>query len=128
MENKMKPISLEDLARLLGPRREKKPTETAVDTTDEHLGKENNTMQGSIPLEALALLSGPIPEKKPTKYAEASSEDTKPRTSHIVDITDQFLGKSLIITGARPPKKTPAEREESLRKATETATEKPPEK
>jgi hypothetical protein len=51
-------------------------------------------------------------------------------TFHIVDITDQYVGQSLIITGVAPPKKplTPAETEEGLRKATETATEKPPEK
>jgi hypothetical protein len=50
--------------------------------------------------------------------------------SHIVDTTDQFVGKSLIITGAAVPKKplTPSEAEEALRKAMETATEKPPEK
>lgn len=83
-----------------------------------------------LPLEDLPRLLGPTPEKKPTESTEGSSEDTKPRTSHIVDITDQYAGKSLIITGAPPPNKslTPAEREEALRKTMETATEKPPEK
>jgi len=80
-----------------------------------------------IPLEALETLSALIQEKKRSKSSGTSSEETKPGTSHIVDITDQFVGKSLIITGVTPPKKplTPAEREEALRKAKETATEKP---
>jgi hypothetical protein len=69
-------------------------------------------------------------EKKPKESTKTPSAAKKRTGSHITDMTDQFVGKSLIITGAAPPKKplTPAEREEALRKTMETATEKPPEK
>ena len=61
--------------------------------------------------------------------SEKSSEDTRTHTYHIVDVTDQHVGKSLIITGAEPPEKQPitAEPEGAPRKSI-AATEKPPEK
>lgn len=83
--------------------------------------------QGS-PYETLAK---PTREKKPTESSEKSSVDTKPGTFHIVDVTGQHVGESVIITGAtKPPKKsvTPDQIEDAVRNATENATDKPPEK
>ena len=83
-----------------------------------------------IPLDALANLLAQTRKKKPTESTETSSATTKRTGSHIEGITDQYVGKALIITGVAPPKKllTPAEGEEALRKGMQTAREKPPEK
>ena len=43
------------------------------------------------------------PEKQDTKSTKESSKVTKQKTSHIVDETDQYLGKSIIITGTKKP-------------------------
>jgi hypothetical protein len=82
-----------------------------------------------IPLEVLLNLLAPEREKKAADSSEKSSEDTRTHTYHIVDVTDQHVGKSLIITGAEPPEKQPitAEPEGAPRKSI-AATEKPPEK
>jgi hypothetical protein len=74
----MKPIPLEDLARLLGPNAEISSAEPAATVQEE-------PRQMLLPLEAVASLS----ERR--------------TASHIVDITDQYIGKSLIITGASKP-------------------------
>jgi len=57
-----------------------------------------------MPLEALETLSALTREKNPLDSTETSSASMKGTGSHIVDTTDQFVGKSLIITGATPPK------------------------
>ena len=69
-----------------------------------------------------------IREKRHKKSTGKLSINSKNPTFQIVDTTEASIGKSMIITGAAPPKKplTPAEREEALRKATEIVTEKPP--
>jgi hypothetical protein len=56
-------------------------------------------------------LTGPTQEKKSTESNELSSAATKRSGRHIVDITDQFVGKSLIVAGASPKKNslTPVE-------------------
>jgi hypothetical protein len=56
-----------------------------------------------IPLEALERLLGPTLMKKPTTSSKKSSEATSPATSTIVDITDQYTGKSVMIAGAKKP-------------------------
>ena len=48
--------------------------------------------------------SEPKPEKKNTRPKKKSSQATKDAKSHIVDMTDEFLGKSIIISGAKKPK------------------------
>ena len=48
------------------------------------------------------------PEKKDSQLSEESSTSTKKRTSHIVDLTDEFLKNSesiIIIGGPKPPLK-----------------------
>jgi hypothetical protein len=54
-------------------------------------------------LKALEILLEPTPGKTLAKSTESSSEDTEPRTGRIVDTTDQYMGKSLIITDATLP-------------------------
>jgi hypothetical protein len=97
----------------------------AVLIREERRTKSAEPPQGS-PYETLAK---PTREKKYTESSEKSSVDTKPGTFHIVDMTDQHVGKSLIITGAEPPEKQPipAEPEGAPRKSIE-ATEESPEK
>ena len=56
-----------------------------------------------LPLEALESLLAGTHAMKHTKSTDASSETTSPSTNHIVDITDQYAGKSLIITGVKKP-------------------------
>jgi hypothetical protein len=121
-------IPLEALAKALARRREKPtgPTpEERVEPSESHTRQEENMEQPLLPLEAFKALVNLLGKKT----TEPLSTDTKLDTNHIVDITDQYVGKSLIITGAARPKKplTPAEREEALRKAMKTATEKPEE-
>ena len=60
-----------------------------------------------IPLEVLLNLLAQAREKKAADSPEKSSEDTRTHTYHIVDMTDQHVGESLIITGAAPPEKQP---------------------
>ena len=81
-----------------------------------------------IPLEVLLNSLAPEREKKPTGSPEKSSEDATTHTYHIVDVTDQHVGKSLIITGAEPPEKQPilAEPEGAPRKGIIAATEESP--
>jgi hypothetical protein len=55
-----------------------------------------------LPLVALASLSVERPAKKPTESTEKSSETTSPDTNHIEDVTDQYIGKSMIITRQKP--------------------------
>ena len=74
------------------------------------------------PLEVLANLLAQTREKKPTESAETSSAGMKRTGSHIVDITDQYVGKSLIISEAAPPKK------QLSASGREDAAEKPPKK
>ena len=76
----------------------------------------------SIPSEVLTKALEQIREQQLTKPPLESSETTNSPTTNIVDITDQYVGKSLTITGAPPPKKplTPAERDN----VTETSPEK----
>ena len=45
------------------------------------------------------------PEKKDTESTEKPSPATGNITSHIVDDTEKWLGRSIIITGAPEPKK-----------------------
>lgn len=61
----------------------------------------------SISLEVLQRLLAQIQEKRRTESSETSSEAMKPPAFHIVDTTEQSIGKSLIITGAKkPPEKS----------------------
>jgi hypothetical protein len=46
---------------------------------------------------------GGTPETKGTKSTKVSSKVPKQKPSHIVDETDQYLGKSIIITGTKKP-------------------------
>ena len=82
-----------------------------------------------IPLDVLVNSLAQAREKKSTESREKSSEDTRTHTYHIVDMTDQHVGESLIITGAEPPEKQPitAEPEGAPRKSI-AGTEEPPEK
>jgi hypothetical protein len=57
-------------------------------------------------LKALEILLAVKPEKKPTESTEKSSEIRSPATYHIVDTTEESVGKSIIITGVAPPKKS----------------------
>jgi hypothetical protein len=59
----------------------------------------------SISREALERLAGPKPQKEPADSTEKSSAIMKRTGSHIVDITDQYLEESLIITEAKQPTK-----------------------
>jgi hypothetical protein len=156
----MKPIPLKDLERLLGLTQETEassevvePTQatlTADDTplplealallsvrtpeeTIEHSespkGQGEHTGRPLTESEELARLLGPG-KGKPIEAPKSPGEMKRP-ASHIVDITEQYVGKSLIITGVAPsnePLRTAAERAEALRKAMETATKTPPEK
>ena len=45
------------------------------------------------------------PEKKDTPPTKPSSPSTKKRTSRIINVTKEVLGKSIIITGAPKPTK-----------------------
>jgi hypothetical protein len=58
-----------------------------------------------IPLEVLVNLLAQVRERKATESSETSSADSEPGQSQIVDITDEFVGKAFIITGAVPPEK-----------------------
>ena len=80
-----------------------------------------------MPLEALETLAALIQEKNRTKSTGTSPETTD--ASHIVDITEQYVGKSLIISGAvLPVKQLSADApEEFLGKDINTTTEKLPE-
>ena len=60
-----------------------------------------------IPLEVLLKLLAPEREKKAAQASEKPSEDGNTGTFHIEDVTDQYVGKSLIITGAAPPNNQP---------------------
>jgi hypothetical protein len=97
-EAKLKPSRLEKL---------RKPD--SMDVSDQFTGQtvsaSENVTKKLIPLDA----NTPEPAEATPAHKRTASE--------IVDITDQFIGKSLIITGARPPKKplTSEEREEKLR-------------
>jgi hypothetical protein len=53
--------------------------------------------------EALAKLLGPTCDQARTKSIDKLSPNSKNSAFHIVDITDQYVGKSLIITGAKKP-------------------------
>ena len=79
-----------------------------------HENKEPDTKPLTVS-ENLAQTLGPNREHEPSKPMERHA-------SHIVDITDQYFGKALIITGAAPPNG-----EESPREGIQTAPEKPPE-
>jgi hypothetical protein len=82
-----------------------------------------------IPLEGLVNLLAQVRGKKCTEASETSSADAEPRKSQILDITDEFVGKAFIITGAEPPGRplTPTGGEE-LRNSVETERKIPPEK
>ena len=45
------------------------------------------------------------PAKAPEQTNEEPTKDSSPTTSHIVDMTEEWLGRSIIITGAPKPKK-----------------------
>jgi hypothetical protein len=45
------------------------------------------------------------PEKKHEEHVEKASPTASNTTSHIVDDTEKWLGRSIIITGATGPKK-----------------------
>jgi hypothetical protein len=62
----------------------------------EWLKKPENAEEGSV--------SEPKPARKGTRLKKKSSQATKDAKSHIVDMTDEFLGKSIIISGAKKPK------------------------
>jgi hypothetical protein len=49
--------------------------------------------------------SAVTPEKNGTEPAEMASPTTNDSASHIVDDTEKWLGRSIIITGAPEPKK-----------------------
>jgi len=49
--------------------------------------------------------SAAMPEKKDAGRAEKSSPRIGDQSSRIVDVTDEYLGRSIIITGAPEPKK-----------------------
>jgi len=44
------------------------------------------------------------PDKNGTKSSEKSPSATSAATSHIVDATEEWLGRSIIITGAPEPR------------------------
>jgi hypothetical protein len=77
----MKPIPLEVLERVLGP---KAPAVTVADSP-------------FTVSEAPAKLLGLNRDREPVTTTDEQSRNA----SHIVDITDQYIGKSLIITGTR---------------------------
>ena len=52
--------------------------------------------------------SAATPEKKDTEPTEKSSPATGDSASHIVDATEEWLGRSVIIVGATGPKKETA--------------------
>jgi hypothetical protein len=83
-----------------------------------------------IPLEVLVNLLAQAREKKSAGSSEKSSEDTRTHTYHIVDMTDQHVGESLIITGAELPNNQPIAVEPGEAPGTGiiTPTEKPPRK
>lgn len=67
-------------------------------------GKSVGTDVNSGGLKAKESSSEKIPERKGTRLRKKSSQDTKDATSHIVDLTEEFLGKSIIISGAKKAK------------------------
>jgi hypothetical protein len=87
----------EELGRLLGPTRRRNHTESV---------KESSETAEPRPDEPLPVLEALVqarqnPTKRPIKPKDSAS--------HIVDLTDQYIGKSLIFTGAaKPPEKKPA--------------------
>jgi hypothetical protein len=89
---------------------------------------QNKNDKEAMPLEALETLAALIQDKNRTKSTGTSPETTD--TSHIVDITEQYVGKSLIITGAELPNNQPivVEPGEAPGTGIITATEKPPRK
>src|SRR5258705_12545381 len=78
----------------------------------------------SVELEALESLLAQTHAKKHMKAPESSFGDTDPGVSHI-DVTDQYAGKSLIITGVAPLKKAipDAERDETPLQPAQTTTQ-----
>ena len=110
-----KSIPLEALALLSEETPEKNPTESTetsseaeksttcfAGTSEKYMGQEDSMVM-RLPLAALASLSAEKPVNKPTKSTDKSSETTNPDTNHIADLTDQYTGKSLIITGVKKP-------------------------
>ncbi len=43
--------------------------------------------------------------KAPDQTSEEPRKDSSPKTSHIVDATEKYLGRAIIISGAPEPKK-----------------------
>ena len=84
----------------------------------------------SIPLDVLANSLAQTREKRRTKSTAKLSVNSKNPTFHILDTTEKFVGKAIIITVAARRKKqlSAAERQAALHKAVETVTDKPPKK
>jgi hypothetical protein len=95
----MKPIPFEVLARILGPKVDIKPTvEPAAPEPDEPLA----VLEGLVKLQAPNRVAEE-PRQMLLPLEAVASLSERRTASHIVDITDQFIGKSLIITGASKP-------------------------
>jgi hypothetical protein len=64
-----------------------------------------DSMKQRIPLEPLADSPAPTPEESGKVEPAAKSARERRTGSHIVDITEEFMGRSIIITGVKPSAK-----------------------